>query len=491
MYFLSEKPKYILLEKVLAWSGYLLFILTTGVIGTLIILHYSGYSFSKSGVITRTGFVTVTSSPVKANVFLDGKQLKGQTYMRLDIPVGAHDFVVRANGYQEWTRNLTIEPSGVYWLDYILLYPKNLTPYALQNLPNYQQVRPLRGQDSLMGYNWDSTNLDISLIDLKNRSNDNITPNHFSEADLSLGFGDKITSLELMKIDRTEKSMLFKINTESGSNLLFYDTEKPNKILNISKKYSINPDKVDFTYDDYHQIHYVDTENNLRILNLETDSISKPLISVASVSDFIVKNQDKVYYINNQNDLFIKKYSTDESELISRLATNDSPHKINLVSYNSTDYLIDHAGSVTNPNNSTLNIWAIDGNKISNKFSTELDGLINNIVASKDANSIFAITNNGDLASFVFKDSVSGQFKIKDFKSDIDWASNFQISYIAADGFHLVDFTGDNNKLIIPGLDQSSYIVSKDLKNIYYTEKSKDINGLDNLEINSIDMLTK
>ena len=98
MYFLSEKPKYILLEKVLAWSGYLLFILTTGVIGTLIILHYSGYSFSKSGVITRTGFVTVTSSPVKANVFLDGKQLKGQTYMRLDIPVGAHDFVVRANG---------------------------------------------------------------------------------------------------------------------------------------------------------------------------------------------------------------------------------------------------------------------------------------------------------------------------------------------------------------------------------------------------------
>ncbi len=162
-----------------------------------------------------------------------------------------------------------------------------------------------------------------------------------------------------------------------------------------------------------------------------------------------------------------------------------------MASYNSTDYLIDHASSATNPNNSTLNIWSIDGNKISNKFSTELDGLVNNILASKDANSIFAITNNGDLASFVFKDSVSGQFKIKDFKSDIDWASNFQISYIAADGFHLVDFTGDNNKLIIPGLDQSSYIISKDLKNIYYTEKSKDINGLDNLEINSIDMLTK
>jgi hypothetical protein len=489
MYFLSEKPKHILLEKILAWSGYLLFILTTGIIGTLIILYYSGYSFSKSGGITRTGFITISSNPVKASVFLDGKQLKGQTYMRLDIPVGTHSFVVRANGYQEWTRDITVEASGIYWLDYIILYPKNLTPYILQNLPSYQQIIPLRGQDKLLGYKSDPSSIDISLIDVKDRGSDNVKLNHFELKDLSLKPDDKITSLEIMKVDRTKKSVILKLNTESGTKLLFYDTEKPKSILNLSEKYLISTEDVGFTYSDYSQLYYIDSANSLRVLNLKTDSISKPLISKNDASDFIVNNQDTIYYTDALNRLFIKRYSSNEPQMISELPGGSGPHKISLASYNSKDYILDYAPSETNQNNSNFNIWSVSDNKLMNEFSVELDGALDNVAASKDDKAIFAITKKGDVASFILEDKVSGHFKLNDFKSDANWAGNHQLSYMGTDGLHLVDFTGDNNKLVSPGSNKSSYIVASDFGNIYYTQKSQSSDAEDSTELNAIDMI--
>jgi hypothetical protein len=486
MYFLSEKPKHILLEKILAWSGYLLFIVVTGVIGVLIILHYSGYSFNRSGEVTRTGFVTVTSNPVKASVFLDGKQLKGQTYMRLDIPVGEHSFVVRADGYQEWTRDITVEPSGVYWLDYIILYPKNLTPYALQDIKSYHNLTALRGQDKLIGYDWQPTNLDVSLIDLKNRSNDNANLNRFTLADLSLQPDEQISSVELLKVDRIQKVMLLKLNTESGSNLLFYDIDKPDEIVNLSKKYSINPDNIGFTYDDYYQLYYVDIDDNLRIVNLKTDLISKPLISTLNLSDFTVKNQDSVYYADVNDKLFLKKYSEEKPKLLSELPVSGSRRKIKYVSYDSIDYIIDYAN--LEDARSTFNIWAASNDQLSNRFSTELDGTIDRTITSKDERTIFASTNKGDLASFVFDDRASGRFKLNDYRSNLDWASPFQLSYIGEDGLHLVDFTGDNNKLIAQQAGQKPYLISDDFKNIYYLTGT-DTDNL--LKLNSIDMVTK
>ena len=53
----------------------------------------------------------VTSAPEGAEVLLDG-QFVGNTPATLNLPAGKHTIRVKAEGYKEWSRELTVLAGG-------------------------------------------------------------------------------------------------------------------------------------------------------------------------------------------------------------------------------------------------------------------------------------------------------------------------------------------------------------------------------------------
>lgn len=488
MYFLSEDPKHKLLEKIRTWGGYFVFLLTTAIIGTLIIMHYNGYSFNKLGEVKRTGFVTVTSNPVKANVYLDGQKLKGTTYMRLDLPVGSHDLVVRAPGYQEWSRSIVIEPSKIYWLDYIQLYPKNLKSYALQsiNKNNFKFVDEIYGKDYYLGTSWQNTNLTFSFINLNDRSDSNIKSYSLNEKSIGLSEGEIITGAKVQEWDSGFNSALIKLKTNQKEYLLLYSIEKPDSIINISKDYGLESEQMHFSYSKQSELFYKDKEQNLRIIDLENKIITKPLLKTGDITSYAVKNRDKVYFIK-QNSLFVQNYDKDEPLKIADLPALDD-HHIAIHSYDESEYIIDF-GMTSSV--SRVNVWRLNGDKIVNDYTEQLEGKINNYKLSKSGRSILFSTDNGEVATFIFDDKVGKKFKLEPNSSEIKWGGISQIAYKKEDGFHLIDFTGDNDVLI---LEPTPYpvIVLGNFQNIFFLKDKTIENGVNTeINLNAIDMYTK
>ena len=487
MYFLSEDPKHKLLEKIRTWGGYFVFLLTTAVIGILIILHYNGYSFTKSGEVMRTGFVTVTSNPVKAEVYLDGQKLKGTTYMRLDIPVGSHDFVVRAQGYQEWNRNIVIEPSSIYWLDYIQLYPKDLKSYALQTLPksSFKFIDEVYGKDRYFTASWQDSNLTLSLIDLNNRSSANIKSYPLTAASLGLADGEQITDLKVQEWNSSSNAAVLKLKTNVKEYSLFYDIDKPESVINVTKDYGLAAEEMHFSYSNKKELFYSDAEANIRIINLDSKIITKPLVKSTDVETYLIKDQDNVYFVKNGS-LFIKKYEKDEATKVADLpALTNRVLKLN--SYDSIEYIVDYGESAEGK--SVVNVWRINGDKIVSDYSAELEGKITNYKLSRNARTVLFGTDKNDFATFIFGDKASGKFKLSGNISEAKWGGIFQIIYKTDDGFHLIDFTGDNDTLVSPDITPYPTIIDSDFKNVFYLkDKTTGESAEPELNLNAIDM---
>lgn len=488
MYFLSEDPKHKLLEKIRTWGGYFMFLLTTAIAGTLVILHYNGYSFNKSGEVTRTGFVTITSNPVKANVYLNGQKLKGTTYMKLDLPVGSHDFVVRAQGYREWSRKLTIDPSSIYWLDYVQLYPKELKPYALQTIAKskFKLIDEVYNKNHYLTINWEGSQLDLGLLDLNNRSNDNIKNYTFTPKLLGIGENEIVEDVQIGEWNKQYSSVLLKVRTNTQQYYLYYDIEKPESIINISKDYGLSSEVFHFTHSNKMELFYVDSESYLRIVDLGSNIITKPLIKSTDVQSYLVRNQNAVYFIKG-NGLFIKKYDTDEPVKIADLPPLENRH-LEFNNYDSDDYLVDY-GQVSDK--SVVNIWKLTNDKITSIYSTSLEGNINNYKLSKDGRTMLVSSDNSEIATFVFDDKVSGSFTLEADAKEIKWGGTFQVSYKDKAGFHLIDFTGDNDVLILQDSTPYPVVVSSNFENVFYLKDKDSPYANSETTLNAIDMRIK
>jgi hypothetical protein len=77
-------------------------------VGTTTAVVKDEQSGTKSGTMTETGSVAVTSAPSDADVYADGA-LIGNCPATLKLTPGKHAIKVSKNGYKDWTREITVE----------------------------------------------------------------------------------------------------------------------------------------------------------------------------------------------------------------------------------------------------------------------------------------------------------------------------------------------------------------------------------------------
>ena len=112
---------YFLVASVILMGSYLLFYQT------------KGFDVNRqTGKVIQNGLVYVSTSPVTAQIYLNGQQLSATTNTKLTIPGGVYGVELRSQGYRTWKGSINLEGGSVERLTYPLLIPKTLKTTDVQ-----------------------------------------------------------------------------------------------------------------------------------------------------------------------------------------------------------------------------------------------------------------------------------------------------------------------------------------------------------------------
>ncbi len=111
-------PKWI--RRIIFWT----FVGAFLVIAPLLVLFTAGYRYSPStGLVTRTGVLSITTSPRSAEIYVDGEYAQGKTPEVLKrVMPGDYSIELRKDGYHSWFGDVDIESGQTVQLQNIMLF---------------------------------------------------------------------------------------------------------------------------------------------------------------------------------------------------------------------------------------------------------------------------------------------------------------------------------------------------------------------------------
>ncbi len=126
----------------------IILIMSFFVIAPLIILYTAGYryDFSKQK-IEQTGVLSIDAKPRDVTVYLNGVHIKKTMPIRLpNRAPGTYTLLMKKNGYQNWTKDVTIKSQKTTYIKKITLFKSSL-PILIQKFPNKDIINAIVSPD--------------------------------------------------------------------------------------------------------------------------------------------------------------------------------------------------------------------------------------------------------------------------------------------------------------------------------------------------------
>ncbi|HAL50561.1 MAG: Peptidase S8 and S53, subtilisin, kexin, sedolisin [Candidatus Uhrbacteria bacterium GW2011_GWD2_41_121] len=108
------------IRRVIFWTFVMIFFITA----PLLVLYTAGYRYSiSSGLVTRTGVLSITTSPRSAEIYLDSQYAGAKTpeVLKRILP-GTYGIELRKDGYHSWTGEVEIKSGQTKQLQNIQLF---------------------------------------------------------------------------------------------------------------------------------------------------------------------------------------------------------------------------------------------------------------------------------------------------------------------------------------------------------------------------------
>ena len=264
----------------------------------MVTLYSQGYRFDyKTIAIRKVGGVFVRSEPTDAFIFLDGKQIKNQSWLLQNgtlisnlIP-DTYTLELKKDGYRPWRKLVTIEPSLVTEADAIMLIP---------------DTAPISFDSNVISVRISGTN----VIEQK------------SDGSLRINNEKHMATGTLLAVSPDQKSGLF-LNSK-GSLHFIRDLEAGSSILNISLLFNNLlerilqvSEKATIAYIAYHpndsQKLFVGTKKAVYLMDKE--KLTLALLEGGGVHYFKVTNNG-FFWVNDKNELRRYDYKNRERETV-------------------------------------------------------------------------------------------------------------------------------------------------------------------------------
>ena len=266
-------------------------IMVLAVIVTVIILALlvSGYWLNADFEVERNGMLQISSVPTGASVELDGKtpSWTDRTNLSKILTSGEHTVTLTKDGYDSWSKTISITEGLLYRLHYPRLFPKDRTAESVLNTPDYTKASISSDHSSLLLVNnttkWSYVNLDADKLSPREVD---ISP-IFSSVSLAEGaevglFIGEIVSLDW---DLDAEHVLIKAKHDDNTEWVLLDLERLDHSINLTKEFGADFSRIAIL--DHNSNHLLAVRNgNLHQIDIPSRSISAILIDIIDFDHF-------------------------------------------------------------------------------------------------------------------------------------------------------------------------------------------------------------
>lgn len=237
------------------------------VLGSIFLVAFAqGYRYDfLTGQIKESGLVLVDSKPNNADIYINGKQSKYATPLRLtNAPIGPMNIELVRPEFRLWKRSLTVQAQQVSFADYAILLPQKLkyTSY-LTDYKVAELVQPQKQRRSFIL----TTKPEAAIWQLDNNQNPTklyAPPPNSGDTDLT-GLSVNADGSRLLVNQRTGTSVSKLVITGQDAS------------LNLSANLQITSGSLSFNPSNNNELYWISQEGLLRKVNIDKQTIGPVL----------------------------------------------------------------------------------------------------------------------------------------------------------------------------------------------------------------------
>lgn len=432
-----------------------------------------GYSFhltklgTEENVVERTGLAQISSIPTGATISLDdGSPLLLRTNTSRTLSSGAHKISLTKDGYDSWSKTITISEGMMYRLNYprLFLTDRIEEPVFEQISETFVSATP-NGEKLLL---FDQKTKLFSLVDISTSK-----PTKKSYDFLTILNLETVDSLKPLAWSGNNKKLLINLNNK----IAVLDLDAPSESLIVNNLIDKGLLEVEFETGSGERLILLSEKGELFELDLKTKVLSDPLTKHVVAFD---NNEDKLILLSNTNDslaLYSYRVGDEDTYLLRTFSPTDSVKFAWATYFQSVFFAI----SV----NSTLEIYSTDiwpeedldleliEETSFRKLASIPLGFTPSSLRARGKGMFFDLTDSSGSQKAVFDLEAEAlkTFEIKNRNSWIDEFLRFEIN--DAGELWVTDYDGENWHILATGLSPSSpVILSKNNKYLYYFKSS-------------------
>lgn len=263
----------------------------TLVISTILVFFALGYRLDRNFNFTQGGLVQFRSFPENAEVSVNGKKESFKTPGKLNLPAGRHSASMSMQGYHTWSKNFSVDPGQLVWLNYARFIPTNIVTSPVREFPSLAASLASPDRHWVMLQN-QADAPEFTLVDLGNEKEPKFTPIQLTEAQVTKKDG-KFGTFEIVEWDLKSQYVLLKHQNGDTREYLRVDRSKPAEAVNITRVFGLNILEAHFSGNNANLV-FANTNGILRRLDLSNTSASGALVH--DVKQFVVYGEDRIAF---------------------------------------------------------------------------------------------------------------------------------------------------------------------------------------------------
>jgi hypothetical protein len=338
---MANTTKREVLRRVLTYT-----IMVTAVLSltTILLLLMLGYRYNQGdNNFVQGGLVQFNSQPTGASVRVGTADLVNRTRSKITLNPGDYKVRMTLDGYRDWSKNITVHPGTVLWLNYAHFVPKNPRTDIVIEADAIGSVAMLE-QGRRIALLQDASKPVITTVVA---NDDDIVPKVLTVPETAYATAET-HAFTLEKLSGDNKRLLVKHSYDAGTQWLVANLDDITKTYSIASEESNPITSIQFDPSEKSRAYVLYADGSIR--RIELDSGRQSDIILSDVADFTLTSSGAIFYSTKSIDGMVHTgYLTKNKEIPRTVDTFKGADTVHIAAgkYFSVFYIATSVGAKT------------------------------------------------------------------------------------------------------------------------------------------------
>jgi len=261
----------------------------------ILLLVIQGYRFNRfDGKLEQGGLLQYDSRPNGADVYVDSARLANKTANKITVSAGKHTIRMTKAGYNDWTKEVTVKPGTILWLNYTRMIPQTKKIDTIATASDVASAAVSTNQ-KYIAFKDDQTTptLNLATIDSDTPKIEKIT---YTADSYTTPADPKNQAFAIQTWDDDNRYVLVRHTYDTDkSEWLVVDTHGGQATLNVTTSIGIAADHAEFALGNSRVLYALTSAGDIRRLDLNARTISAPIVT--NVAEFSQYDRSTLAYV--------------------------------------------------------------------------------------------------------------------------------------------------------------------------------------------------